>query len=62
MIKASQELGYGKDWKAALGHVKETYLAAGEQPQAITDLYNQSGEFIEERDLITFPELVKETW
>tara|TARA_R110002049_G_scaffold38978_6_gene120451 strand:- start:46035 stop:47693 length:1659 start_codon:yes stop_codon:yes gene_type:complete len=62
MIKASQELGYGNDWKAALEHVKETYVAAGEQPQAITDLYNQSVDFIEARDLITFPEMAKETW
>tara|TARA_R110002050_G_scaffold202806_1_gene338035 strand:- start:37364 stop:39016 length:1653 start_codon:yes stop_codon:yes gene_type:complete len=62
MIKASKELGYGTDWKAALEHVKDTYVSAGEQPQAITDLYNQSVDFIEERDLITFPELAKETW
>ncbi|NEW77897.1 MAG: DUF885 domain-containing protein [Gelidibacter sp.] len=62
MIKASIELGYGTDWKAALEHVKNTYVPAGEQPKAITDLYNQSVEFIEERDLITFPEMAKETW
>ncbi|MEO2051640.1 MAG: DUF885 family protein [Allomuricauda sp.] len=34
MIKASRELGYGDDWKAALEHVKNTYVPAGEQPQA----------------------------
>ena len=62
MIKASTELGYGNDWKAALEHVKQTYVPAGEQPQAITDLYNQSVQFIEERDLITLPDLTKETW
>lgn len=62
MIKASKELGYGTDWKAALEHVKNTYVPEGEQPQAITDLYNQSVDFIEERDLITFPPLAKETW
>ncbi|MEN3324462.1 DUF885 family protein [Mariniflexile soesokkakense] len=62
MIKASKELGFGEDWKAALEHVKNTYVPAGEQPQAITDLYNQSVDFIEERDLITFPEMAKETW
>lgn len=62
MIKASTELGYGKDWKAALEHVKQTYVPAGEQPQAITDLYNQSVKFIEDRDLITLPDLTKETW
>ncbi|WP_431163493.1 DUF885 family protein [Flagellimonas beolgyonensis] len=62
MIKASRELGYGDDWKAALEHVKNTYVPAGEQPQAIMDLYNQSVDFIEERDLITLPAMAKETW
>jgi uncharacterized protein (DUF885 family) len=62
MIKASMEMGYGNDWKAALEHVKQTYVPAGEQPQAIYDLYNQSIKFIEERDLITLPDLTKETW
>ena len=62
MIKASQELGFGNDWKAALEFVKNTYVPAGEQPEAILDLYNQSVDFIEERDLITFPDLAKETW
>ena len=62
MIKASTELGYGKDWKAALEHVKNTYVPAGEQPQTINDLYAQSVNFIEQRDLITMPDLAKETW
>lgn len=62
MIKASRELGYGDDWKAALEHVKNTYVPAGDQPQAIMDLYSHSVKFIEERDLITLPELAKETW
>tara|TARA_R110002012_G_scaffold72738_4_gene185845 strand:- start:15075 stop:16775 length:1701 start_codon:yes stop_codon:yes gene_type:complete len=62
MIKASRELGYGNDWKKALEHVKNTYVPAGQQPQAIMDLYAHSVDFIEERDLITLPELAKETW
>tara|TARA_B100000949_G_scaffold102173_1_gene91022 strand:+ start:850 stop:2547 length:1698 start_codon:yes stop_codon:yes gene_type:complete len=62
MIKASRELGYGDDWKKALEHVKNTYVPAGEQPQAIMDLYSQSVDFIEKRDLITLPDLAKETW
>ncbi len=62
MIKASQELGYGNDWQAALEHVKNTYVPAGEQPQTITNLYDHSVAFIEERDLITLPDLAKETW
>ncbi|MHA7831972.1 MAG: DUF885 family protein [Flagellimonas sp.] len=62
MIKASRELGYGGDWEKALEHVKNTYVPAGQQPQAIMDLYSHSVDFIEERDLITLPELAKETW
>lgn len=62
MIKASRELGYGNDWKKALEHVKNTYVPAGEQPQAIMDLYSHAVDFIEKRDLITLPELAKETW
>ncbi len=62
MIKASLELGFGEDWKAALKHVKNTYVPPGEQPEAIMDLYVNSVKFIEDRDLITLPDLAKETW
>ena len=62
MIKASEEMGYGKDWKAALEHVKNTYVPPGEQPEAITKLYDESVQFIEERNLITLPEMAKENW
>ncbi len=62
MIEASKELGYGTDWKAALEHVKQTYVPPGFQPEAITELHNISVAFIKERDLITLPELADETW
>lgn len=62
MIKASKEMGYGDDWKAALEHVKNTYVDPGKQPEAIKELYEHSVDFIEERDLITIPDLAKETW
>ena len=62
MVKASEEMGYGKDWKKALEHVKNTYVPPGEQPEAITKLYDHSVKFIEERDLITIPEMAKENW
>lgn len=62
MLKASRELGYGDDWHAALEHVKESYVPAGEQPEMIYDLAIEAIEFLEERDLLTIPELAKETW
>lgn len=62
MLKASAELGYGKDWKAALEYVKNTYVPAGEQPKLIDSLAWEAIEFVEKRDLITIPDLAKETW
>lgn len=62
MLKASRELGYGDDWHAALEHVKESYVPAGEQPEMIYDLAIGAIDFLEERDLLTIPELAKETW
>ena len=62
MIKASQEMGYGNDWRAALEHVKNTYVPPGEQPDTINGLQKYSLDFIEQRDLITIPDLAKETW
>lgn len=62
MLKASRELGYGDDWHAALEHVKKSYVPAGKQPEMIYDLAIESIDFVEERDLLTIPELAKDTW
>ncbi len=62
MLKASQEMGFGNDWKKALEKVKQSYVPAGKQPEAMLDLYNQSIEFIKKNDLITIPPLAEETW
>jgi hypothetical protein len=62
MLKASAELGFGSDWKAALEHVKNTYVPPGKWPEDIYYLANEAVEFIESRNLITVPELAKETW
>lgn len=62
MLKASRELGFGDDWHAALEHVKQSYVPAGEQPEMIYDLAVEAIDFLEERNLLTIPELAKETW
>jgi hypothetical protein len=62
MLKASQDMGFGKDWKKALEKVKQSYVPPGEQPAAMVDLYNQSIEFLKKKDLITIPPLAEETW
>jgi len=62
MLKASRELGYGDDWRAALEYVKEQYVRPGRKPELIMRLYNESMDFIESRDLLTIPPLSKEVW
>jgi hypothetical protein len=62
MLKASRDLGFKNDWKAALEHVKNTYVPPGKQPEMINGLAEEALTFLESRDLITVPELAKETW
>jgi uncharacterized protein (DUF885 family) len=62
VLKASQEMGYGNDWKKALEKVKNSYVEAGKQPELIVSIYNRSLDFIKARDLITIPPLADETW
>lgn len=62
MLKASQEMGFGNDWKAALEKVKNSYVPVGQQPEMIMDLYNQSIDFIKKHDLVTIPPIAEETW
>ncbi|MDR8392956.1 DUF885 domain-containing protein [Aliifodinibius sp. S!AR15-10] len=62
MLQASRELGYGDDWHEALEHVKNSYVPVGKQPEMIYDLAVGAIDFLEERDLLTVPELAKETW
>lgn len=62
MLKASEELGFGKDWKAALEKVKSSYVPPGEQPAMVAALAEEAIRFLEDRDLVTIPALAKETW
>ncbi|MEO6979866.1 MAG: DUF885 family protein [Mucilaginibacter sp.] len=62
MLKASNEMGFGNDWHKALEKVKNSYVPAGRQPEAILKLYNDALTFIKGRDLITIPALAEETW
>lgn len=62
MLKASAELGYGNDWKKALEHVKNTYVPPGQWQEDVNKLAREAIKFVEDRDLITVPEMAKETW
>jgi hypothetical protein len=62
LLKASREMGFGDNWKAAQEKVKNTYVAPGKQPEAMFDLYNQSVDFLKKHDLLTIPPIAEETW
>lgn len=62
LLKASREMGFGDDWKAAQEKVKNSYVAPGKQPEAMLDLYNQSVDFLKKHDLVTLPPLSEEDW
>lgn len=62
MLKASREMGFGDDWKKALEKVKNTYVPAGKQPEAILKLYNESVDFLKKNNLVTIPPIAEESW
>lgn len=62
MKKASRELGFGDDWKAALESVKNRYVPPGDQPELIRRLAFEAIDFVEGRDLLSVPPLAKDIW
>ena len=62
MKKASREMGFGDDWKKALEKVKNTYVEPGKQPELIRDLALEAIKFVDDHDLVTVPQLARDTW
>lgn len=62
MKKASRDLGYGDDWKKALEHVKNHYVEPGKQPEMIRGLAVEAIKFVDDHDLVTVPQLARDTW
>ena len=62
MKKASKDLGYGDDWKKALEQVKNLYVEPGKQPEMIRDLALEAIKFVDDHDLVTVPQLARDTW
>jgi hypothetical protein len=62
MLKASREMGFKDDWRAALEKVKQAHVKPGEQPKLIRDISDWSIAWLKERDLVTVPPLAEETW
>jgi hypothetical protein len=60
--KASKEMGFGDDWKAAMEKVKNTYVEPGKQPDLVRDLARQAEAFFDRHDWVTIPPLAREDW
>jgi uncharacterized protein (DUF885 family) len=60
MLKASREMGFGDDWKAALEKVKTLHVPPGEQPELIRNLAFEAIDFVEQRNLVTVPPLARD--
>jgi len=62
LLKASNEMGFGNEWKKAQEKVKNSYVAAGAQPELIMKLYNDAKDFITKNNLLVYPEIADEDW
>jgi len=62
MKRDSREMGLGDDWRAALEKVKDQHVPVGEQPYLIRDLAWEAVDYLETNDLITIPEIARESW
>ncbi len=62
MLKASNEMGYGDNWHAAVEKVKQMHVPPGEQPELIRKLVVEGSDFVKKNDLVTVPPLADETW
>jgi uncharacterized protein (DUF885 family) len=62
MLEASRELGHGDDWLAALAAVKALHAAPGRQDELVMAQANEAIRFLDERELVTIPDLAREFW
>lgn len=62
MKKASAELGFKDDWKAALRHVQGIYVEPGKQPSLVKQLIVEATEYVKHNDLVTVPKTAENTW
>ena len=62
MKKASREMGFGDNWKAAMEKVKDLYVEPGKQPELIRVLAREAETFFDQNDWVTIPPLAREDW
>lgn len=59
---AARELGFGDDWRSALQHVKNLHESPGRQPELVAELAWEALDLLRDQDLMTVPQLARESW
>jgi hypothetical protein len=59
--KASQQMGFGDDWRKALEKVKEMHVPPGQQPGVIRGLLFEAIDYLQAKDLLTIPQVASES-
>ena len=62
MLRASRDMGFGDDWRAALEKVKTLHVEPGRQTDLVRDLAREAIGYVKQRDLVTVPALADETF
>ncbi|KAI1458182.1 hypothetical protein F4805DRAFT_425841 [Annulohypoxylon moriforme] len=60
MVKASHQLGFDTNWRAALEHVKNLYEPPGAYPAFIRSLVNEGAAYVKKHDLVSVPRVAEE--
>jgi dipeptidyl aminopeptidase/acylaminoacyl peptidase/uncharacterized protein (DUF885 family) len=62
MKEAARAMGKADDWRAALDAVKSQYVEPGKQPALIRDLAAEAIEYMDANNLVTVPQLARDSW
>jgi uncharacterized protein (DUF885 family) len=62
MKKATRDMGLGEDWRAAVEKVKTMHAEPGKQPAVIRDLAWEAIRYLDRHDLVTVPDIARDTW
>ncbi|OTB01876.1 hypothetical protein M426DRAFT_323107 [Hypoxylon sp. CI-4A] len=60
MVKASKQLNFGNDWRAALEHVKNLYEPPATYPAFIRSLIDEGASYVKKHDLVSVPRIAEE--
>jgi uncharacterized protein (DUF885 family) len=60
--RASNQMGFGDNWRAAMEKVKTLYVAPGEQPAMVRAMAKEAIDYVTGNELVTVPEMARHSW